>query len=770
MKNVKDSLFNSSIVNLKEIEIENVPLMFADTISLNRNYYPSKDVKEAVDKFNKITNSIDPTFRYMLIRHPKIKEQGDGYVKLEEADISYEKVAGWLEEIRYNDRTKTVYGKIKILNTPQGLIIRYLYEKGYPIGFSARISHKELQEEYDRERNFTYFVKKGLTIKGFDFVINPAFALTWVKKEEVDSVESVIDELSDEIINYYSIRDDIYKESIENIIKDVCITCGCELDEACGLYTASVESEIVNKDNKIQVNDKKLNMDSNILYGGNKMPEDRSFLEVEKLRLERDKLATEKEKLEFELLKLQSQKEALEQKVKELEEKDKELSDKVYSKDSEFKIITKKLAEYEEKAKELEIVPPSEKVSTKAWGDIPKLPIRKAVWLSNNKRVIREAFGVLDEGWEEDYTQLKYPHHELQPSDAEGYDLDLVLNINGLRTAMLFALGRAGMYLTPEQKRALGRHLMRHYRELVKAGVVEDIPDGVKTLSSVENVVIEAENDEVLTNIIDAVITKGFLKIDIPSEDEEENDEIADGVESVVVDVDDEGNPVDEIKIKKLVISEDNVNTLYSDISLAVFKALFGSDDDETDIESLMEQFDLNEMFKTAEEEEGESQEGMDEGQMGMRPEEMGMGMNDQQREGEEPEEGEPTDVADENTSNIEKIHEAIRRFAEKGATPLEKYDVDGQDINKTKTFLLTLRELFTQPDTFETAVVLFLQLKSIYDATMFFARTFVGALRELEETNQVEPSGEEGEGETVAQDNVDNQDVENKTSEDCTT
>jgi len=51
---------------------------------------------------------------------------------------------------------------------------------------------------------------------------------------------------------------------------------------------------------------------------------------------------------------------------------------------------------------------------------------------------------------------------------------------------------------------------------------------------------------------------------------------------------------------------------LYSDISLAVFKALFGSDD-ETDIESLMEQFDLNEMFKTAKDEEGENQEGMDE-------------------------------------------------------------------------------------------------------------------------------------------------------------
>jgi len=155
----------------------------------------------------------------------------------------------------------------------------------------------------------------------------------------------------------------------------------------------------------------------------------------------------------------------------------------------------------EENRPKIRIVPPSEKVSTKAWGDIPKLPIRKAVWLSKDKKVISEAFGVLDEGWENDYTQLKYPHHELQPSDVDGYDLDLVININGLRTAMLFALGRAGMYLTPEQKRKLGRHLMKHYRELVKAGVVEDIPDGIKTLSSVENVVIEAENDEVLTSI-----------------------------------------------------------------------------------------------------------------------------------------------------------------------------------------------------------------------------------------------------------------------------
>jgi len=152
------------------------------------------------------------------------------------------------------------------------------------------------------------------------------------------------------------------------------------------------------------------------------------------------------------------------------------------------------------------------------------------------------------------------------------------------------------------------------------------------------------------------------------------------------------------------------------------------------------------------------NQEGMDEGQTEIKPEDMDI--QDEGKENERDESG-SKDVTDENISNIKRIHEAIRRFAERGATPLEKYDVDGQDINKTKTFLFTLRELFSQPDTFETAVVLFLQLKSIYDAT-----TFVGALRELEEVNQIQSNDEERGGETIAQDNVNNQDVENKTSE----
>src|SRR5690606_22281774 len=53
------------------------------------------------------------------------------------------------------------------------------------------------------------------------------------------------------------------------------------------------------------------------------------------------------------------------------------------------------------------------------------------------------------------------PHHEVRENG------DVVLNVNGLvAAAQALAGARAEPDLTPEQRRAAARHLLRHYREL----------------------------------------------------------------------------------------------------------------------------------------------------------------------------------------------------------------------------------------------------------------------------------------------------------------
>lgn len=127
----KQDTLLKSLISLDELVIYNAPLLLVDTISSNRNVYPEDEVIRMIEVYKAITNKVEPTYRYMLIRHPKIIDENKEVngLTLDISDISYEKVAGWLEDIWYDEKDKVIYGNVKILNTENGLIIRYLYEK-----------------------------------------------------------------------------------------------------------------------------------------------------------------------------------------------------------------------------------------------------------------------------------------------------------------------------------------------------------------------------------------------------------------------------------------------------------------------------------------------------------------------------------------------------------------------------------------------------------------------------------------------------------------
>ena len=108
-------------------------------------------------------------------------------------------------------------------------------------------------------------------------------------------------------------------------------------------------------------------------------------------------------------------------------------------------------------------------VSNRSWGDVDKTTLRNRLvrgleeGAEGVRDAIREVYAVIRSDDLADAPSQNWwgPHHEVRENG------DVVLNVNGLvAAAQALAGARAEPDLTPEQRRAAARHLLRHYREL----------------------------------------------------------------------------------------------------------------------------------------------------------------------------------------------------------------------------------------------------------------------------------------------------------------
>jgi len=108
-------------------------------------------------------------------------------------------------------------------------------------------------------------------------------------------------------------------------------------------------------------------------------------------------------------------------------------------------------------------------VSTKEWGEVDKSKIWQklkdgiAEGLAGVKQAVREVYATVKTNVNEDLTKADTwgPHHEIRENG------DVVLNKAGLFAAAAALAGaRTEPDLTPEQKEAARKHLLRHYKEL----------------------------------------------------------------------------------------------------------------------------------------------------------------------------------------------------------------------------------------------------------------------------------------------------------------
>jgi len=98
-------------------------------------------------------------------------------------------------------------------------------------------------------------------------------------------------------------------------------------------------------------------------------------------------------------------------------------------------------------------------------------------------------------------------------------------------------MGKPGWSLTPEQRRKLARHLLKHYRQLKKADYDVEIPEPLKNIA--ESTVIVKDNEEIIANVFDKLIEKGIISFDIP-EDTKEKIYEEDEVKHEIINIDNE--------------------------------------------------------------------------------------------------------------------------------------------------------------------------------------------------------------------------------------
>ena len=118
------------------------------------------------------------------------------------------------------------------------------------------------------------------------------------------------------------------------------------------------------------------------------------------------------------------------------------------------------------------------KISTNAWSDVDKTALAHKVQDLGIK-YIKEAY--LYVGDPDKVSTYKLPHHEVIGGD-------LVVNKNGVQAAYASLQGARGNKpdLSSDELLTAKRHLLKHYKEMLAQGMIEEIPEELKTLAEEE--------------------------------------------------------------------------------------------------------------------------------------------------------------------------------------------------------------------------------------------------------------------------------------------
>jgi len=477
-------------------KLTRVPVVVADRIGRNKNIYPADELKKAV-QFYKSLIKLDPTHRYMLAKHPK--DTDEEWVGL---------IAGVVDDLYFDDQDNTLYADFTLLPTAWGHFIMWLLDNGYKVGLSIRgnATPEPIITELNGER-VRAFLRKDLKLEGIDIVLYPSLITTHADGSNFEQVmESYVRTASEELNISSAVLEAALKNRRDDMSGEFKRTVPPADNDAAGVLQLKATIEELTKQKEI-VAEELTKLDTKLREMQLRVEEESTLYSTlaEKRKVAEQRLSELEEAIEAKKKELDEITQAIASAQQELEKVE----------EAKRKVVVRFAGKTfsEDNPPKIRVVPVEEKVDESPWGQVYKLALRKLVWLTKDEKLAREVFGIVRSM--DDYRDLLYPVYKPFKSKEKGYDIDLVLNLNGLKTALAFFFGRPGMSLSREEKKQLLKFLLKKYKELDKAGI-HPVPESLlKAAKRFKVAEMFTAEDDFVDTVLEAALIHGLVEIEV---------------------------------------------------------------------------------------------------------------------------------------------------------------------------------------------------------------------------------------------------------------
>ena len=134
-------------------------------------------------------------------------------------------------------------------------------------------------------------------------------------------------------------------------------------------------------------------------------------------------------------------------------------------------------------------------ISEKPWGEIDKTKLGDTLFELGEKSCIKETYLVVEDY--EKRSTWKFPHHEFDGKD-------LVVNKNGVIAAYQALRGaRNNPDISTKQKKEEAKHLLKHYKEMKKQKLIDEIPEELSDMAKQFLVEEMAEKVDKMLSVLD---------------------------------------------------------------------------------------------------------------------------------------------------------------------------------------------------------------------------------------------------------------------------
>jgi len=523
----------------KPVKIKNVDVVYADKPGRNRNVYSATVLKEAISYYKKLIK-LDPTYRYSFAKHPK--DNDEEWIGL---------IAAAIDDIYFNDAEGTVQADFTLLPTIWGQFISWLIENDYHVGISLRGKAESQSASMEIGGSIVPIKQRfNLRLEGVDFVVYPSYIVTHASKENIsEKTDGVCDSHAGSILPQLCSPNmsASHSQVLEHFIQDTSNEYGLPVDDIRNLLTTNKKSVEETPDmDELQIRE------AQVLVDRLTIDKDKLTAEIAAIKNELDQHSTVAEskraaiaELDTKIAEKQKVVTALNQLEERLKDKDEELQaleSKITNTSSDLEKLSVDYKDLTTRAEKqtvvrlagrtfssdtvpsIRVLEVAEKTTGADWSHVQTDKISQIVALTKDEELAKKVFAVVENT--DSWKGLKLPVYQAFKSEAEGYDIDLVLNSDALESSIQYLSSRKGIALDAQQKTSAFNFLHSKYSELETTGMHE-VPASLKEVHKRAQVLEKISFDTPDTfaeSVIESAILHGIVIIGDDKVTESAND------------------------------------------------------------------------------------------------------------------------------------------------------------------------------------------------------------------------------------------------------